>query len=135
MKFKGSRHPVIISPTRVSELYDITHTPQGEPSLAPTPHCQPSSSRAETFKLDLHSPVSDRAGVWVGAGCTLSAVKALLEKLVLELPLEQLETFSALVQQLGHLGGWQIRNVAVSVSWHPGRERGEGLFHYCFQEV
>ncbi|XP_023692582.2 aldehyde oxidase 6 isoform X1 [Paramormyrops kingsleyae] len=79
MKFKGSRHPVIICPTRVSELYDITHTPQG---------------------------------VWVGAGCTLSAVKALLEKLVLELPLDQVETFSALVQQLGHLGGWQIRNVA-----------------------
>ncbi|XP_062303168.1 aldehyde oxidase 6 isoform X1 [Osmerus eperlanus] len=79
IKFKGVLHPVIISPTRVKELFEVTQTPQG---------------------------------VWVGAGSTLSAVRALLARLVGELPLEQTEVFRALLQQLGNLGGQQIRNVA-----------------------
>ncbi len=56
------------------------------------------------------------AGVWVGAGCSLSEVQALLEKLVPQFPEEKTELFRALIQQLRNLGSQQIRNVAVS---HP----------------
>ncbi|KAG9329842.1 hypothetical protein JZ751_028951 [Albula glossodonta] len=79
IKFKGILHPVIISPTRVTQLCEVTQTPKG---------------------------------VRVGAGCSLSAVEAVLQRLVEELPQEQTELFRALLQQLGNLGGQQIRNVA-----------------------
>uniref|UniRef100_A0A8C9WEF3 Aldehyde oxidase 6 n=1 Tax=Scleropages formosus TaxID=113540 RepID=A0A8C9WEF3_SCLFO len=79
MKFKGILHPVIISPTRVPELYEVNKTPDG---------------------------------VWVGAACSLTSLKTLVEKLVRELHEDQVETFSALLQQLRSLGGQQIRNVA-----------------------
>lgn len=29
IKFKGAWHPIIISPTRVQELFEVTKTPQG----------------------------------------------------------------------------------------------------------
>ncbi|KAM3857276.1 aldehyde oxidase 6 [Diretmus argenteus] len=80
IKFKGVVHPVIISPIRVKQLFEVTQTPQG---------------------------------VWVGAGCSLSGVKSLLEKLVLQLSTEKTELFRALIQQLSNLGGQQIRNVAT----------------------
>ncbi|KAI1884851.1 hypothetical protein AGOR_G00214090 [Albula goreensis] len=79
IKFKGILHPVIISPTRVTQLCEVTRTPKG---------------------------------VRVGAGCSLSAVEAVLQRLVEDLPQEQTELFRALLQQLGNLGGQQIRNVA-----------------------
>uniref|UniRef100_A0A8C9TR25 Aldehyde oxidase 6 n=1 Tax=Scleropages formosus TaxID=113540 RepID=A0A8C9TR25_SCLFO len=70
MKFKGILHPVIISPTRVPELYEVNKTPDG------------------------------------------LRLSTLVEKLVRELHEDQVETFSALLQQLRSLGGQQIRNVA-----------------------
>ncbi|XP_040888151.1 aldehyde oxidase 6 [Toxotes jaculatrix] len=79
IKFKGVLHPLIISPTRVMELFEVTQTPQG---------------------------------VWFGAGCSLSEVRSLLEKIVLQFPEEKTELFKALIQQLGNLGSEQIRNVA-----------------------
>ncbi|XP_035533549.1 aldehyde oxidase 6 [Morone saxatilis] len=79
IKFKGVLHPLIISPTRVMELFEVTQTPQG---------------------------------VWVGAGCSLSEVRSLLQKLVPQFPEEKTELFRALIQQLGNLGSQQIRNVA-----------------------
>ncbi|XP_059183974.1 aldehyde oxidase 6 isoform X2 [Centropristis striata] len=79
IKFKGILHPLIISPARVTELFQITQTPQG---------------------------------VWVGAGCSLTEVRSLLEKLVPQFPEEKTELFRALIQQLGNLGSQQIRNVA-----------------------
>ncbi|XP_045916381.1 aldehyde oxidase 6 isoform X2 [Micropterus dolomieu] len=79
IKFKGVLHPLIISPTRVKELFEVTQTQQG---------------------------------VWVGAGCSLSEVRSLLEKLVPQFPEEKTELFRALIQQLGNLGSQQIRNVA-----------------------
>ncbi|KAM7365749.1 hypothetical protein PAMP_016661 [Pampus punctatissimus] len=79
IKFKGVLHPLIISPTRVTELFEVTQTPQG---------------------------------VFVGAGCSLSEVRSLLEKLVNQFPEEKTELFRALIQQLGNLGSQQIRNVA-----------------------
>lgn len=54
------------------------------------------------------------AGVWVGAGSSLSAVKSVLEKLVAQFSSEKTELFRALIQQLRNLGSQQIRNVAVS---------------------
>lgn len=53
------------------------------------------------------------AGVWVGAGSSLSELQSLLEKMVPQLPEEKTELFRALVQQLRNLGSLQIRNVAV----------------------
>ncbi|XP_034072758.1 aldehyde oxidase 1-like isoform X2 [Gymnodraco acuticeps] len=79
IKFKGTVHPLIISPTRVMELFEVTQTPQG---------------------------------VWVGAGCSLSELQSLLEKLLLQSPQEKTELFRALIQPLGNLGSQQIRNVA-----------------------
>ncbi|XP_037617344.1 aldehyde oxidase 6 isoform X1 [Sebastes umbrosus] len=79
IKFKGILHPLIISPTRILELFEVTQTPQG---------------------------------VWVGAGCSLTEVRSLLEKLVPQFPEEKTELFRALSQQLGNLGSQQIRNVA-----------------------
>ncbi|XP_060922759.1 aldehyde oxidase 1-like [Limanda limanda] len=80
IKFKGVVHPLIISPTSVMELYEVTQTPQG---------------------------------VWLGAGCSLSEVRSLLEKLRPQFPEEKTELFTALIQQLGNLGSQQIRNVAT----------------------
>lgn len=54
------------------------------------------------------------AGVWVGAGCSLSEVRSLLEKLLPQYPEEKTELFRALIQQLRNLGNQQIRNVAVN---------------------
>uniref|UniRef100_A0AAQ4RDC3 Aldehyde oxidase 6 n=1 Tax=Gasterosteus aculeatus aculeatus TaxID=481459 RepID=A0AAQ4RDC3_GASAC len=79
MKFKGVLHPLMISPTRVTELFEVTRTPQG---------------------------------VWVGAGCSLTEVWSLLEKLLPQLAEEQTGLFRALIRQLGTLGSLQIRNVA-----------------------
>uniref|UniRef100_A0A3B4UR26 xanthine dehydrogenase n=1 Tax=Seriola dumerili TaxID=41447 RepID=A0A3B4UR26_SERDU len=75
IKFKGVLHPLIISPTRVKELFEV-------------------------------------ARVWVGAGCCLSEVRSLLEKLLPQFPEEKTELFKALIQQLRNLGSRQIRNVA-----------------------
>lgn len=33
MKFKGVLHPLIISPTRVEQLFEVTHTPEGRSSV------------------------------------------------------------------------------------------------------
>uniref|UniRef100_A0A3Q1IHC4 Xanthine dehydrogenase/oxidase n=1 Tax=Anabas testudineus TaxID=64144 RepID=A0A3Q1IHC4_ANATE len=79
IKFKGVLHPLIISPTQVKELFEVTQTPQG---------------------------------VWVGAGCSLSEVQSLLEKLVIQFSEEKTELFKALIHQLRNLGSQQIRNVA-----------------------
>lgn len=79
IKFKGVLHPLIISPTRVTELFEVTQTPQG---------------------------------VFVGAGCSLSELLSLLEKLAHQFPEEKTELFRALIQQLRNLGSQQIRNVA-----------------------
>lgn len=53
------------------------------------------------------------AGVWVGAGCSLSELHSVLENLVPQFPEEKTEVFRALDRQLGNLGSVQIRNVAV----------------------
>ncbi|KAL1021810.1 hypothetical protein UPYG_G00018360 [Umbra pygmaea] len=79
IKFKGALHPIIISPTRVQELFEVTKTTQG---------------------------------VSIGAGCSVTVVKALLQGLVQELPEEKTEIYRALLHQLGNLAGQQIRNVA-----------------------
>ncbi|KAL2087932.1 hypothetical protein ACEWY4_016760 [Coilia grayii] len=80
MKFKGVLHPFIISPSRVSDLFEVTHKPQG---------------------------------VSIGAGCSMSVLRGVLEGLVRSLPPEQSETHRALLQQLANLAGPQIRNVAT----------------------
>ncbi|KAF5880057.1 aldehyde oxidase 1-like, partial [Clarias magur] len=80
IKFKGVVHPIIISGTRVKELFEVSHKPEG---------------------------------VHFGAGCTLSTMRCVLQKCVCSLPAEQTQTYSALLEQLRHLGGEQIRNVAT----------------------
>ncbi|XP_060767101.1 aldehyde oxidase 1-like [Neoarius graeffei] len=80
IKFKGVVHPIIISATRVKELFEVTHKPEG---------------------------------VHIGAGCSLSTVRCVLQKCVCSLPVEHTQTYTALLEQLRHLGGEQIRNVAT----------------------
>ncbi|KAF4093447.1 hypothetical protein AMELA_G00002150 [Ameiurus melas] len=80
IKFKGVSHPIIISATRVKELFEVTHKPEG---------------------------------VHIGAGCSLSTVRTVLQKCVCSLPAEHTQTYTALLEQLRHLGGEQIRNVAT----------------------
>lgn len=58
------------------------------------------------------------AGVWVGAGSSLSELQSLLEKMVPQLPEEKTELFRALIQQLRNLGSLQIRNVAVGTIYY-----------------
>ncbi|XP_049327315.1 aldehyde oxidase 6 [Astyanax mexicanus] len=80
IKFKGVVHPIIISASRVRELFEVEHKPEG---------------------------------VCVGAGSSLSAVRSVLEKSVSCLPEEHTQTMAALLDQLGRVGGEQIRNVAT----------------------
>ncbi|XP_034155428.2 aldehyde oxidase 1 isoform X1 [Pangasianodon hypophthalmus] len=80
IKFKGVIHPIIISATRVKELFEVTHKPEG---------------------------------VHVGAGCSFSTLRSVLQECVRSLPAEHTQTYTALLEQLRHLGGEQIRNVAT----------------------
>ncbi|KAL7831548.1 hypothetical protein SRHO_G00310510 [Serrasalmus rhombeus] len=52
-------------------------------------------------------------GVCVGAGSSLSTVRSVLEKCVCSLPAEHTQTLAALLEQLSHVAGEQIRNVAT----------------------
>lgn len=101
MKFKGVLHPLIISPTRVAELFQVERSPDGGYSRL---------RRTSWFP----EPAGRSAGVWVGAGRSLSELRSLLDGLVEELPEEKTELFRALIRQLRNLGSRQIRNVAVS---------------------
>ncbi|XP_066514384.1 aldehyde oxidase 6 [Hoplias malabaricus] len=80
IKFKGIVHPIILSASRVEELFKVTHKPDG---------------------------------VCIGAGCSLSTVRGVLEKCVSSLSAEQTQVHTALLQQLSQVGGEQIRNVAT----------------------
>ncbi|XP_056112603.1 aldehyde oxidase 6 isoform X2 [Rhinichthys klamathensis goyatoka] len=80
MKFKGIFHPVLISPTRVPELFKVTQ-------------------RSE--------------GVCVGAGCSMSVLKSVLERSINGFPPENTHLFRALLLQINLVGGQQIRNVAT----------------------
>lgn len=80
MKFKGIFHPVIISPTRVPELFKVTQKSEG---------------------------------VCVGAGCSMSVLKSVLERSIKDFPPENTHMFQALLQQINLVGGQQIRNVAT----------------------
>ncbi|TRZ04440.1 hypothetical protein DNTS_025932, partial [Danionella cerebrum] len=80
MKFKGIFHPIIISPTRVAELFEVT--PRSE-------------------------------GVCIGAGCSMSVLKSVLERSITDFPAENTHMFRAVLQQIKLVGGQQIRNVAT----------------------
>lgn len=55
-------------------------------------------------------------GISVGAACSLSTLKGILDDAVSQLPEEKTKTFCALLQQLKTLAGQQIRNVAVCIT-------------------
>ena len=55
-------------------------------------------------------------GVCVGAGCSMSVLKSVLERSINGFPPENTHLFRALLLQLNLVGGQQIRNVAVSVN-------------------
>uniref|UniRef100_A0A8D0ART7 Aldehyde oxidase 1 n=1 Tax=Sander lucioperca TaxID=283035 RepID=A0A8D0ART7_SANLU len=84
IKFKGILHPLVNLPRHVGKelLASLVNTAGSSP------------------------------GVWVGAGCSLTEVCSLLEKLLPQFPEEKTEVFRALSQQLGKVGSLQIRNVA-----------------------
>ncbi|XP_016406925.1 aldehyde oxidase 6 [Sinocyclocheilus rhinocerous] len=56
--------------------------------------------------------VSDK-GVCVGAGCSMSVLKSVLERSINDFPPESTHMFRALLQQIKLVGGQQIRNVAT----------------------
>ncbi|KAM9305618.1 aldehyde oxidase 1-like [Gastrophryne carolinensis] len=66
---------------------------------------------------DLHSVEYTKDGISVGAACTLSTLKDIMNDAVTDLPEEKTKTFRALLQQLKTLAGQQIRNVA-SIGGH-----------------
>ncbi|XP_077304768.1 aldehyde oxidase-like [Lithobates pipiens] len=66
---------------------------------------------------DLHAVKYTTEGISVGAACTLSTLKDILNDAVSQLPEEKTKTFCALLQQLKTLAGQQIRNVA-SIGGH-----------------
>uniref|UniRef100_A0A8B9LPV3 Aldehyde oxidase 6 n=1 Tax=Astyanax mexicanus TaxID=7994 RepID=A0A8B9LPV3_ASTMX len=81
---------------------------------------KPTTQRFRGERMTWISPVSlnellhiDNRSVCVGAGCSLSAVRSVLEKSVSSLPEEHTQTMAALLDQLGRVGGEQIRNVAT----------------------
>ncbi|KAL1251495.1 hypothetical protein QQF64_019291 [Cirrhinus molitorella] len=80
MKFKGIFYPVIISPTRVPELFKVTQKSEG---------------------------------VCVGAGCSMTVLKSVLENSINDFPPENTHMFQALLQQINLVSGQQIRNVAT----------------------
>uniref|UniRef100_A0A8C1K3J6 Aldehyde oxidase 6 n=1 Tax=Cyprinus carpio TaxID=7962 RepID=A0A8C1K3J6_CYPCA len=53
-------------------------------------------------------------GVCVGAGCSMSFLKSVLERSINDFPPESTHMFRTLLQQIKLVGGQQIRNVAVS---------------------
>ncbi|XP_018426965.1 PREDICTED: aldehyde oxidase-like, partial [Nanorana parkeri] len=66
---------------------------------------------------DLHAVKYTKDGISVGAACTLSTLKGILNDAVPQLPEDKTKTFRALLQQLKILAGQQIRNVA-SIGGH-----------------
>ncbi|XP_016148470.1 aldehyde oxidase 6 isoform X2 [Sinocyclocheilus grahami] len=52
-------------------------------------------------------------GVCVGAGCSMSVLKSVLERSINDFPPESTHMFRALLQQIKLVGGQQIRNVAT----------------------
>uniref|UniRef100_A0AAY5EAB9 FAD-binding PCMH-type domain-containing protein n=1 Tax=Electrophorus electricus TaxID=8005 RepID=A0AAY5EAB9_ELEEL len=122
-KFHGERM-TWISPITLDELVQLkTQYPQ-----APVVMGNTNVGLDIKFKGVLHpiiiSPTRDLSGVCVcvcvvlgvciGAGCSLSTVQSVLERCVCSLPAEHTQTYAALLGQLRHVGGQQIRNVAVS---------------------
>ncbi|KAK0132650.1 Aldehyde oxidase 2 [Merluccius polli] len=109
MKFKGVVHPMIISPSRVPPLFEVIQTPQGNNPFSPP--------------VEFIVIVDVSAGVWVGAGLSLTQVRSVLEARVEALSQEKTELYRALLDQLRTLAGQQIRNVASLggniVSAHP----------------
>uniref|UniRef100_A0A8C5QJ37 aldehyde oxidase n=1 Tax=Leptobrachium leishanense TaxID=445787 RepID=A0A8C5QJ37_9ANUR len=62
--------------------------------------------------LDLHHVTESSEGITVGAACSLTVLKNTLRDAVSRLPEEKTKLFCALLEQLGSLGGPQIRNTA-----------------------
>ncbi|KAJ7345478.1 hypothetical protein JRQ81_001428 [Phrynocephalus forsythii] len=76
--------------------------------------------------FDLSAVIFSKTGLTLGAACSLSFVKAILVQAVSDLPLETTQIFLALLKQLKHLGGPQIRNIASLggnvLSRHPSSD-------------
>ncbi|KAM9820262.1 aldehyde oxidase 6 [Neosynchiropus ocellatus] len=118
--FRGERS-AWVSPVSLEELVQLKSKNPEAPLLMGNTHIGPQMKfRGVTHPLVIScvsvSPLFDVAetsqGVWVGAGCTLSEVRALLRKLTQRHQEEKTEVFRALLQQLGNLASTQIRNVA-----------------------
>ncbi|XP_071977277.1 aldehyde oxidase-like [Engystomops pustulosus] len=62
--------------------------------------------------VELHIVTESDTGITVGAACSLTVLKDTLSNAVSRLPEEKTKLYHALLQQLGTLGGAQIRNTA-----------------------
>ncbi|KAM4627024.1 aldehyde oxidase-like isoform 1-T1 [Discoglossus pictus] len=62
--------------------------------------------------VDLNTVTEDSSGITIGAACSLTVLRDTLKEAISQLPQEKTKLFKALLQQLGTLGGPQIRNTA-----------------------
>ncbi|XP_042568237.1 LOW QUALITY PROTEIN: aldehyde oxidase 3-like [Cyprinus carpio] len=94
---KGIFHPVIISPTQVSELFKVTQKPEG---------------------------------VCVGAGCSMSFLKSVLERSINDFPPESTHMFRALLQKIKACGR---DNRSENVAWLWTKEERDR--HHAFRHA
>ncbi|KAJ0009401.1 hypothetical protein NQD34_001103 [Periophthalmus magnuspinnatus] len=120
LSFCGERMS-LLCPGSVEELLELKTKHPEAPLLMGNTHLGPSikfkgvvhtlmisAFRVQELFEVRHTP----EGVWVGAGCSLSELLSLLQKLISESPPEQSELFRALTKQLQNLGSQQVRNMA-----------------------
>ncbi|KAH0621628.1 hypothetical protein JD844_023150, partial [Phrynosoma platyrhinos] len=99
-----------ISPSSLKELLELkSKFPEAPLVVGNTIVGNKTVKRSEVYCLkSLFLPT----GLTLGAACSLSLMKDILTNIVSLLPREKTEIFHALLQQLKHLGGQQIRNMA-----------------------
>ncbi|KAJ0062408.1 hypothetical protein NL108_010998, partial [Boleophthalmus pectinirostris] len=120
LSFCGERMS-LLSPGSLEELLELKIKHPEAPLLMGNTHLGPSikfkgvvhtlmisALRVQELFAVTHTP----EGVWVGAGCSLSELLSLLQKLISENLPEQSELFRAITKQLRNLGSLQIRNMA-----------------------
>lgn len=121
LRFTGERMS-LVSPASLDELLEIKSKHPEAPLLMGNTHLGPNIKFRGVVHPLLISAVRVRElfevshcpdGVWVGAGCSLSELLTLLQKLSSESRPEQTELFRALIKQLKNLGSQQVRNMAT----------------------
>lgn len=121
LTFSGERMS-LVCPASLDELLELKTEHPEAPLLMGNTHLGPnikfkgvvhpllvSAVRVQELFEVSHTP----EGVWVGAGCSLTELLTVLQKLSSEGRPEHTELFRALIKQLKNLGSQQVRNMAT----------------------